>query len=131
MNKVAKYRFTMLPCFKDNTVDPVLIKRKDSRCPPDTVTFGNSQNNTLDSLPAIVGMHKDSITILRKPLITCLTTQQMGFILAIACTRCYVPLTPNSMILTLWIRAIIITKVYYFNHPPLSKKLFYYTKRER
>ena len=65
----------MIARFEHHTVDAIFVQGKDSRCPTDTVTFGNGENNTLDGFPAVVGVHKDGVTILRKSLITGLTTQ--------------------------------------------------------
>jgi hypothetical protein len=65
----------MIARFEHHAVDTILVEFKDSRCPANAVTFGNGQNNALDGLPAVVGVHKDGVTILRKPLITGLTTQ--------------------------------------------------------
>jgi len=119
MNQAPQYCFTMLSSLEYNTVNPVLVKGQNSCCPPNAVTFGNSQNYALYSFPAVVGVHKNSITILRKPLVTCLTTQQVSFVLAIACARCNIPTAPDSMVLTVRIRTKIIIKVYHLN-PPLG-----------
>jgi hypothetical protein len=75
MNQGFQYLFAMLACFEHHAVDAVFVESEDSRCPPDAVRFGNGQNNPLDGLPAVVGVHKDGVTILGKPLITGLTTQ--------------------------------------------------------
>ena len=117
MNQVFQYCFAMLSSFEHHTVNPILVKGKNSCCPPNTVTFGNRQNYASDSFSAVVGMHKNGITILRKPLITCLAPQQVGFILAIACASCDIPSTSDSMILATRIRAKIIIKVYHLNPP--------------
>ena len=60
-------------------------------------------------------MHKDCVTILRKPLVTGLATQQMSFILAIPGTGCDVPVSPDTVVLTLWIRTKMISKLYHPN----------------
>jgi hypothetical protein len=65
----------MIARFEHHTVDAIFVEFKDSRCPTDTVTFGNGQNNALDGFPAVVGVHKNGVTILRKSLVTSLTTQ--------------------------------------------------------
>jgi len=119
MNQAHQYCFTMHSSLEYNTDNPVLVKGENSCCPPNAVTFGNSQNYAPDSLPAVVGVHKNSITILRKPLVTCLATQQVSFVLAIACARCDIPMAPDSVVLTVKIRAKIIIKVYHLN-PPLG-----------
>ena len=119
MNQVPQYYFAMLSSFKHNTVNSILVKGKNSCCPPNTVTFGNGQNYTSDGLPAVIRVHKNSITILRKSLAACLTTQQISFVLAISCARCDIPLASDSMILTVRIRTKIIIKVYHLN-PPLG-----------
>jgi hypothetical protein len=75
MNQVFQDLFAMLARFEHHPVDAVFIELEDSRCPPDAVRFRNSQNNPLDGFPAIVGMQKDGITILRKPLVTGFATQ--------------------------------------------------------
>ena len=111
----------MLSRLQDNTVNAVLVKRKDSSCPPNTVTFGNGQNNGLNGLPAIIGVHKDSVTIFRKPLVTCLATQQMSSVLAIACTGCDVSTAPDSMIPALRTRTKAISKIHH--SVPLSDKV--------
>jgi len=112
----------MLSGLEHNTVNTILVQFKDSCCPPNTVTFGNGQNNAFDGFPAIIGVHKNCVTILRKPLAAALTTQQMGFILAIARTGCNVAFSPDSMVFTLWIRAEVIRKIYH--HGLLSYKGF-------
>ena len=91
----------MVASFEHNTVNAIFVQRKDSCCPPDTVTLGNSQNNALNGFPAIIGVHKDCVTIFRKPLIAGLATQQMGFVLAIPSTGCNVSAAPDAMVLTL------------------------------
>jgi hypothetical protein len=111
----------MLSSLQDNTVNAVLVKRKDSSCPPDTVTFGNSQNNGSDGLPAIIGVHENSVTIFGKPLVTCLATQQMSFVLAIACTGGDVSTSPDSMIPAVRIRTKAISKIHH--SIPLSDKV--------
>jgi hypothetical protein len=119
MNQVPQYYFAMLSSLKHNTVNSILVKGKNSCCPPNTVTFSNGQNYTSNGLPTVVGVHKNSITIFRKPLFTCLTTQQISFVFAITCARCDIPTTSNSKILTVRIRTEIIIKFYHLN-PPLG-----------
>jgi hypothetical protein len=75
MNQVFQYLFAMLPRFEHHAVDAVFVELEDSRCPANAVTFGNGQNNALDSFPAVVGVQKDGIAILGKPLVTGLATQ--------------------------------------------------------
>jgi hypothetical protein len=75
MNQGFQYLFAMLARFEHHAVDAIFVEFKDSCCPTNAVTFGNSQNNTLDGFPAVVGVHKDGVTILGKPLITGLTAQ--------------------------------------------------------
>jgi len=69
----------------------------------------------LNGFSAIIGVHKDCVTILRKPLVTGLATQQMSFILAIPGTGCDVPVSPDTVVLTLWIRTKMISKLYHPN----------------
>jgi hypothetical protein len=73
MNKSFQYFFAMISSLEHNPVDAVFVKLEDSRCPADTVAFANGKDNALDGFPAIVGVHKDGVTILGKPLITGLT----------------------------------------------------------
>jgi len=103
----------MISGLEHNTVNTIFVQFKDSCCPPNAVAFGNCQNNAFDGFPAIIGVYKNCVTILRKPLITILTTQQMGFILAIARTGCNVAVPPDSMVFTLWIRAEVIRKIHH------------------
>jgi hypothetical protein len=70
----------------------------------------------LDRLFAIIGVHEDSVTILRKPLVTGLTTQQMGLVLAIPSTGCDVPVAPDPVVFTFRIRTKMTSKIY---HPIL------------
>jgi hypothetical protein len=75
MNQGFQYLFAMLARFEHHPVDAVFVELEDSRCPANAVRFGNGQNNALDGFPAIVGVQKDGITILGKPLVTGLTTK--------------------------------------------------------
>jgi len=95
MNQVFQYLFTMSARLEHNSVDAVFVKLEDSRCPANAVIFGNSQNNALDGFPAIVGVHKDDVTILGKPLVAGLTAKQMSSILAIVGSGANVSLSPN------------------------------------
>ena len=112
----------MVASFEHNTVNAVFVQRKDSCCSADTVTLGNSQNNTLNGFPAIIGVHKDCVTIFRESLIAGLATQQMSFVLAIPSTSCNVSATPEALVLTLRIRTKIIGKIYHSNL--LSDRIF-------
>ena len=105
----------MFSSFEHNTVNTIFVYRKYSCCPSNAVTFGNSQNNALNGFPAIIGVHKDCIAILGKPLITAPATQQMSLIFAITSTSGNVSVPPDSILLTLWIRAKLISKVYHAN----------------
>jgi hypothetical protein len=69
----------------------------------------------LNGFLAIIGVHKYCVTILRKPFITGFATEQMSFIFAIPRTGCDVSFSPDSMVLTLWIGAKIISKIYHPN----------------
>ena len=106
----------MIARFEHHTVDAIFVEFKDSRCPANAVTFSNRQNNALDGFPAVVGVHKDGVTILRKPLITGPAAKQMSFIFPIASTGCDVSFSPHSMVLALRIWAEIVRKIY---HPVL------------
>jgi hypothetical protein len=65
----------MIARFEHHAVDAILVEFKDSRCPANAVTFANGQNDTLDGFPAVVGVHKNGVTIFGKPLITGFTTK--------------------------------------------------------
>jgi hypothetical protein len=62
------------------------------------------------------------MTVLRKPLVTGLTTKQMGLILAIARTGSNIALPPDPIICTAWIRAEVGRKIYH--HGLLPSKVF-------
>lgn len=102
----------MRTCLDDDTVDCILIIGQDSCCPPNAVTFGNCQNNTLNILFAVIGMHENSPTIFREPIVTCLTTKKQRFALTITGTGGYVPFSPDSVVCTCRIRTEIITKLH-------------------
>jgi len=120
MNKIFQYSFAMISSLEHNSVDAVFVKLEDSRCPANTITFANGKDNALDSFPAIVGVHKNGVTILRKPLVTGLTTKQMGLILTIARTGGNIALPPDPIIFTDWIRAEVGRKIYHLNLLPLK-----------
>jgi hypothetical protein len=69
MNQGFQYLLGMLACFEHHAVDAVFIEFKDSRYLANAVRFGNCHYNALDGFPAIVGVHKDGVTILGKPLV--------------------------------------------------------------
>jgi hypothetical protein len=111
MDQMADDRFTMLTSLQNNPVDGVFVKGQNSRCPSDTVTFGNGQNNSLDLLPAIVRVHKDCTMILGEPMIACLAAKQTRPVLAVPCTGGDVSFTSDPIIRTLWARTEMITEI--------------------
>jgi len=76
----------MLTGFEYDPVNSIFVKRKNSRCPPNAVTFGNGQNNALNLLFTVVRVHKDCAMILAKPVIACPATKQTGLVFAVPCT---------------------------------------------
>lgn len=64
MNQISKDDLAMLSGFKDHTVNAVLVQLKEPCCPPNTVTLSNGQNNPLNGLLVIVGVHENSVTVL-------------------------------------------------------------------
>jgi hypothetical protein len=121
-DKIFQYFLAMISSFEHNPVNAVFVEFKDSRCPANAVTFANGQNNPLDGFPAVVGMHKNGVAILRKPLITGFTTKQMGLILAIARAGGNIALPPDPIICTAWIRAEVGRKIYH--HGLLPSNVF-------
>jgi hypothetical protein len=101
----------MFTSLKNNPVNGVFVKGENSRCPSDTVTFANGQNNTLNLLPAIVRMHKDCTMILGEPLMARLTAKQTGLVFAVPCTGGDVSFTSDSIIRTVWARTKMITEI--------------------
>jgi hypothetical protein len=112
MDQISKDLFTVPTCLDYDTVYRIFIIRQDPCCPSNTVTFGDGQNNTLDILFAVIRMHENGATILREPMVTCLTAKQQRLVFTIAGTGRYVPFSPDSMLRTLGIRTKIITKIH-------------------
>lgn len=61
----------MFSGFKNDTIDPVFIEVENSCCPTNTVTLGNGKDDGLDGLLAVIGVHENCVTVLRKSLIAC------------------------------------------------------------
>jgi hypothetical protein len=101
----------MLTSLKNNPINGVLVKGENPRCPSDTVTFGNGQNNMLDLLLAVIRMHKDCAMILGKSMIACLAAEQTGLVFAVPCTGGDVSFTSDSIIRAVWARAKKIIEI--------------------
>jgi len=113
MNQVPKNNPAVLTRLEDHPVHGVLVQFKEPCCPPNTVTFRNSQNNPPDGLLAVVGVHEYRVTVLRESLIACLTAKQLGMMLSIPCTGCYVSLFSYTIVPALLIGAEILGKIYH------------------
>lgn len=94
----------MLASFQHDTVDAIFVKFENSGCPPNTVTLGNGQNNGLDGLLAVIGVHENCVMIFRKPLIASFTTQQERLGFAVACAGRDVAMVSNAVIFAFLVR---------------------------
>ncbi len=70
MDQFSKALFTVLTCLDYDTVYCVFIIGQDPCCPPNTVTFGDGQDNALNILFPVIRMHKNSAAILREPVVS-------------------------------------------------------------
>ena len=61
----------MFSGLENDTIDAIFIEVENSRRPSNTVTLGNGKDNGLNCLLAVIGVHKDCVAVLGKPLIAC------------------------------------------------------------
>ena len=112
MDQFSEDLFTMLTCLDYVTVYRIFVIGQDPCCPPNTVTLGDGQDNALNILFAVIRMHKHCATVLREPVVACLTAKQQCLVLTVPSTGRYVPFSPDFVIPTLAIGTKIIAKVH-------------------
>ena len=95
----------MLAGLHHDTVDAIFVKFENSSCPPNTITLGNSENNGLDCLLTVIGVHENCVMIFRKPLIACFTTQQERLGFAVTGAGRDVAMISNAVIFAFLVRA--------------------------
>jgi hypothetical protein len=95
----------MLAGLHHDTVDAIFVKFENSGCPPNTVTLGNGENNGLDCLLTVIGVHENCVTIFRKPLIACFATQQKRLGFTVAGAGRDIAMISNTVIFAFLVRA--------------------------